>query len=145
MNNPVPGLPGVINIHKKHDDGTLGSRHAVTVFFFFFAVWVPCPGGRGRTDPCIKAGAKALSPKFSRRHQPSAASVHARLIPPGQGDMTLCFPMGVACKWTAGRAGLVEHACQKQCARPAPPHPCRGSRWPGLQGGGGGRPPEGGA
>lgn len=36
MNNPVPGLPGVINIHKKHDDGTLGSRHAVTVFFFFF-------------------------------------------------------------------------------------------------------------
>lgn len=37
-------------------------------------------------------------------------------------------------------AGLVEHACQKQCARQAPPHPCRGSRWPGLPGGGGETP-----
>lgn len=52
--------------------------------------------------------------------------------------MERCNPINVFL-WqlrTAGRAGLVEHACQKQWARQAPPHPCRGSRWPGLQGGG---------
>lgn len=49
MNNPVPGLPGVINIHKKHDDGTLGSRHAVTVFFFLQFGFPVLVAGEGQT------------------------------------------------------------------------------------------------
>lgn len=131
------------SIFISNDDGTLGSRHAVTGF----AVWVPRPSGRGRADFCIKAGRKALFVKLSRRRRPSTVIVRGLSTcmahPTGIGKCDPVFSYG-GCLQVDGRqswlggARLPEAMCQFLliCAEGAGGLGCRE---------GVGRPPEGGA
>lgn len=141
MNDPVPGLSGVINIQQVVVMEAWAADTPLSLLFFFFSLGSPLlVAGGGETlyeswrEDTLSSHLEGNDPQLTHTEPRVSQCGHGSSHQDGRGDPMLSCG---GCLLGEGRgAGLVEHACQKQCARQAPPHPRRGSRWPGLPGGG---------